>query len=256
MDFQTSSFGAKIEESELNLSDNTTADVSTSAHGFCPKAPNDTSKVLVGDGTWATNAVIDWDFVDSFAYSTLLSTVWSTGGNPGTLDTTASVYALNTTASAGTQSTINTSNKFQLGGDADADPYTSLTYETEIKINPTSAAITFSSGVRSNTSSAVAEIYHTTSTTSEKAVLRTHDGTTEQLSSEFAFSTATWHKVRITYDGTDVKCYVDGTLVATNSTNVPPTTDDLYLWHNIQNEAVAAVQTTLINYTKFKAPRT
>lgn len=32
---------------------NTDLDVSTSAHGLCPKAPNDTSKFLRGDGTWS-----------------------------------------------------------------------------------------------------------------------------------------------------------------------------------------------------------
>lgn len=36
------------------LADNTTADVSTTKHGLVPKAPNDTTKYLRGDGTWAT----------------------------------------------------------------------------------------------------------------------------------------------------------------------------------------------------------
>lgn len=44
--------GAQIPEGGLVLSDVTTLDVSTSKHGFCPKAPNDTSKFLRGDGTW------------------------------------------------------------------------------------------------------------------------------------------------------------------------------------------------------------
>lgn len=43
----------KIREDNLYLSDNTTGDVSTSQHGFAPKAPNDTGKYLRGDGTWA-----------------------------------------------------------------------------------------------------------------------------------------------------------------------------------------------------------
>jgi hypothetical protein len=46
--------GAAITESALSLSDNSTGDVSTSKHGFCPKAPNDTAKFLRGDATWAT----------------------------------------------------------------------------------------------------------------------------------------------------------------------------------------------------------
>ena len=40
-------------ETGLTLSDNTTNDVSTSKHGFAPKAPNDTTKFLRGDATWA-----------------------------------------------------------------------------------------------------------------------------------------------------------------------------------------------------------
>jgi hypothetical protein len=42
-----------LPEAGLTLSDNTTNDVSTSKHGFTPKAPNDTTKFLRGDGTWA-----------------------------------------------------------------------------------------------------------------------------------------------------------------------------------------------------------
>ena len=41
----TDTFGA--------LTDNTTNDVTTSLHGFAPKAPNDTTKFLRGDATWA-----------------------------------------------------------------------------------------------------------------------------------------------------------------------------------------------------------
>lgn len=41
-----------LPEAGLLLADNTTGDVSTSRHGFAPKAPNDTSKFLRGDGTW------------------------------------------------------------------------------------------------------------------------------------------------------------------------------------------------------------
>jgi len=41
-------------ESDQSLSDVTTLDVSTSKHGYVPKAPNDTAKYLRGDATWAT----------------------------------------------------------------------------------------------------------------------------------------------------------------------------------------------------------
>jgi hypothetical protein len=43
-----------IAEGRLNISDVTTKNVSTSAHGFAPKAPNDTRQWLRGDASWAT----------------------------------------------------------------------------------------------------------------------------------------------------------------------------------------------------------
>ncbi len=42
-----------VTEAQLSTSDNTTKDVSTTKHGFAPKAPNDTTKFLRGDATWA-----------------------------------------------------------------------------------------------------------------------------------------------------------------------------------------------------------
>jgi hypothetical protein len=41
-----------VKDSDLSLSDITTNNVSTTKHGFVPKAPNDTTKFLRGDGTW------------------------------------------------------------------------------------------------------------------------------------------------------------------------------------------------------------
>jgi len=45
---------AALAEGGLSLSDVTTGNVSTSAHGFAPKAPNSTTQWLRGDGTWNT----------------------------------------------------------------------------------------------------------------------------------------------------------------------------------------------------------
>ena len=45
--------GAAIAEGALSLSDVATGDVDATKHGFAPKAPNDTTKFLRGDGTWA-----------------------------------------------------------------------------------------------------------------------------------------------------------------------------------------------------------
>lgn len=44
---------AQPSDADLSITDITTNDLSTSAHGFSPRAPNDTSKFLRGDATWA-----------------------------------------------------------------------------------------------------------------------------------------------------------------------------------------------------------
>lgn len=43
-----------VTEVKLTLADNTTGNVSTSAHGFAPKAPNNASQFLDGTGAWDT----------------------------------------------------------------------------------------------------------------------------------------------------------------------------------------------------------
>jgi hypothetical protein len=47
---------ALVTDANMTTSDITTNDVSTAKHGFAPKAPNDTTKFLRGDGTWAVPA--------------------------------------------------------------------------------------------------------------------------------------------------------------------------------------------------------
>lgn len=43
-----------VTEAMQVLADNTTQDVSTTKHGYAPKAPNDTTKFLRGDASWST----------------------------------------------------------------------------------------------------------------------------------------------------------------------------------------------------------
>lgn len=47
-----------ISDATVTFTDITTNNVSTSKHGFVPKAPNDTTKFLRGDATWAALAAI------------------------------------------------------------------------------------------------------------------------------------------------------------------------------------------------------
>lgn len=57
-----------ITEAMQVLADNTTGDVSTAQHGYAPKAPNDITKFLRGDATWA---VPTWTVAsdDAIAYA-------------------------------------------------------------------------------------------------------------------------------------------------------------------------------------------
>jgi hypothetical protein len=51
--------GNSIAETEISFTNNTTNDVSITKHGYTPKAPNDTSMYLRGDGTWAVVSASD-----------------------------------------------------------------------------------------------------------------------------------------------------------------------------------------------------
>jgi len=52
--------GSAIAENALTLSNVTTADVTTSAHGFVPRAPNDVTKFFRGDATWDYTPATVW----------------------------------------------------------------------------------------------------------------------------------------------------------------------------------------------------
>lgn len=98
--------------------DNTDLDVSITKHGLCPKAPNDTSKFLRGDGTWGTveasggatfwtdvpgapTRVSDTQFTVLGDYSRLLSKgtvlVWDESGTWQAAIITSSSFAVDTT---------------------------------------------------------------------------------------------------------------------------------------------------------------
>lgn len=84
------------------------------------------------------------------------------------------------------------------------------------------------------------------------AFFSTADGTTEQTTDIDATLTAnSTHIVTVTFDGTTAKCYVNGTLVATHSTNVPTTEADQEprLRAYITNSAAAAKNLRHGNHT-------
>ncbi len=66
--------GGTLSEASFTLTDVTTNDVNTSRHGLCPKAPNDTSKFLRGDGTWSTISSTAHDLLSSTHSDTIAGT--------------------------------------------------------------------------------------------------------------------------------------------------------------------------------------
>jgi len=146
--------GTSIEESELNLSDVTTANATTSAHGFLPKLSGSTSEFLRGDGTWAVpsgsgdvtgpssstdNAIARFDGTDGKTIQNSNVTIDDTGN----LNLpSGAVYQIN-----GTQiSTQNLSDGASLGdatniGITSGDNYTNFGDSADDSINELFAAI-------------------------------------------------------------------------------------------------------------------
>lgn len=89
---------AQVTDAQLSTSDVTTNDASTSKHGFAPKAPNDTTKFLRGDATWAVPGFIT-------PRVTTVSDATSITCNAGTTDICAQVN----TQTAGTLTVNNPS---------------------------------------------------------------------------------------------------------------------------------------------------
>lgn len=114
---QNSAGGGTLGEDALSLSDVTTDDVSTTKHGFTPKAPNDTTKFLRGDASWALSTYVIGTGIN-FSSPTDATTVYSayggaftSGANGGQIPMPiaaiiTSVYlSINTTGTVGTSET-------------------------------------------------------------------------------------------------------------------------------------------------------
>jgi hypothetical protein len=76
-----------VKDSDLSTSDITTNDVTTSKHGFTPKAPNDSTKFLRGDATWAVPSGGGWALAGTCNSTGTTSTgSWTYSSNVTTVD--------------------------------------------------------------------------------------------------------------------------------------------------------------------------
>ena len=80
--------GAAITEDALSLSDVTTGNVTKDKHGFAPKAPDDTTKYLRGDGTWVVPVTYSADTNGYIKFPGGVTMQWGTGSS--TSDTSES----------------------------------------------------------------------------------------------------------------------------------------------------------------------
>lgn len=93
-----------VAESELSVTDITTNNVSTSAHGFVPKAPNNAALFLCGDATWAGTqgrlfkvtkiAAGTTSFTPDSGTLMMVVEVWAAGGGGGGGDGGSSQYGV------------------------------------------------------------------------------------------------------------------------------------------------------------------
>lgn len=88
--------GAAIVEAAITLADNVTNNVGTAKHGFCPKAPNDTTKFLRGDASWAVPPSLGYALsLTSLTFNPLDGTTYyfgNTGRAPQNSEAKARVY--------------------------------------------------------------------------------------------------------------------------------------------------------------------
>lgn len=221
MGIQTS--GGVATDATLSMSDITTNNVSTTQHGFAPKAPNNTTTFLRGDATYAAPAGGSSTMV---GYSTLLSAAGEvdetdTSGGTTVFGTSGAQMDVTTTAGSRTESSRTVLNFTTL--DFSVDSQFSTLYKATNVASPGAASI-----VHGYAQTNAADITFTTEHYGVEMAMATGDneafasngsGTTQTRTS---MGIANSKHITCIFDtGVNVKFYDGTTLDATHTTNLP-----------------------------------
>lgn len=252
--------------------DNTDLNASTSAHGLLQKLPGGTTTFLRGDGQFTTPAggsaalIGDGAIVRSAvapASGTTFSTIGGLNvggqGTPtfGTPSATTPAFVRYTQAAA----TIDT--------DAGLESGTTFNYWGQrpiivIRFRLASQAAgniraffgASSSAVTTNDAPPSAHYallrYSTSAPDTNWQFLTNDGGVTPTVTNTGVAADANWHTVIIVVGASDVKCYLDGTLVATNTTDLPG--NEIVRLRAIQRTLTAATRDVDIAWFKEATP--
>lgn len=232
-----------ITETMLSTSDITTLDVSTSKHGFVPKAPNDTLKYLRGDGAWGTvnGAVyaINTDETISTYYTYLVPTIvtsstsligWTLASSSSVSVTSDGAGSYTRIASGGSTDITAITNLLGNGSTTNFSP--SLTKAIRIRFKLRVADTTDRKGWGLCVTAANIHTAQTDTTSGEVRFIlngstlyaQNANGTATSTDISSGLTFTNWNTYDIVFTpGTDIKYYVNGTLKATHTTNLPTT---------------------------------
>jgi hypothetical protein len=164
---------------------------------------------------------------DSFTSDSALSSLYTiSNGASGTatLDTTTDAMLLQSGATSGSSSSVNSKRKFLY-------PTTTANnrrvWEGRVKFIQSNINHTFQIGLFDSASNnQYFSVKRETTTTLNKAILETHNagGTTD--SAEFTFTSNVWYILQLEWTSNSVKAFIDGVLIAQNTTNI----DTLASW--------------------------
>lgn len=229
-----------VSGADLGMSDVTTNNVSTTKHGFAPKAPNDATKFLDGTGAWsapASGGGIDTSRIwRCYTYETAADTAYSfyTKDKVGSGDcgvTTGQAYLdTGTTANSHAWIQIRNQTMTSTGGTPFYNKNSEFTHSLYISSISTGSGNTtktyFFMGWSDGTLAATKYGFRLeTNDTTRTLYAWNADGTNQtstDISSGITLTDGASHTFRAVYTaGSNIKFYVDGVLKATHTTNLP-----------------------------------